>query len=345
MKKILLLTLTLSCFLFAGCGNTKNIGKTITNEETLKKIDNAEDKINEKNYKSTFRQVANEKTNVSYEIDKKMDFNIDISTESSIEIEKGEDTFYQKRILLNSYGNTTCVGTDWTNDSNSQDCFAACFAHTAKGLCDRVNEGYTYINDELYICKENDGIYQYSKSKLYSFPEQTRKSEISEMNNDPYNLLNNFHGTLLKLIKKGFDSNIFESHKKGNRITIKLVKDFIFGEKDSNTGLLKEKNPILSDYFYSNIRSAAVLNFYPENLDYSITINFKKDGSYSSIDCNYSFNANYLNKYSTIMQTYSSHYPKFKESYAETKIEFNLKEKFTYSNSKIIAPEWTKDVE
>ena len=147
MKKALLLTLTLSCFLFAGCTkNTKekkeDIGQKISNETVSQKIDTAEKLLNEKKYHTIFKQVSNEKTNVVFEREHKMSFNFDMSNESTVTIKNDRSSFNQELVYNKSYGKSSGTGTDWSNNvSEDPTSFAACFnAGSAKELCDKFNK-------------------------------------------------------------------------------------------------------------------------------------------------------------------------------------------------------------
>ena len=194
-----------------------------------------------------------------------------------------------------------------------------------------------------YLCKDNDNTYLYTKSN--KFPESITKKEETNPNY-AYEGLNKLHYYTLSLIENGFEENAFESYQKDNCITIKLASNYVYGEKDPSTKLLKEDNHLFNQYIYLTTNSRALPNLYPESLDFYITITFNSDGTYKTMKAYYSFDAKYKNIDCTIMTFLSPGARSrinLKESEATTKVVFQQDEKFNYNDVTVKAPSWINE--
>jgi len=348
MKKLLLLTLSLSCFLFAGCGSTsKNVGSKISNEEAQKKIDAAEQKLLEKQYKSVFNSTFNEKTKAEFEYEKKISFNFDMYYETSWTIENDGENCLVNAIVDKSYGKSTGKGTDWFEDSTKNGSFRMLYnATSAQAACDRLNEVYYRANYDEYTYKENGTSVSIRNSK--KIPEGISKSTNPSFDYSHINL-NAYHRLIVDLIADGFEEEGFVSYENGNTLTIKVVDNYKYGELNSDTRMhvLKESNMLFSQFLYTTGKNRMLPMFYPNNFEFAITIKFNKDGSYSSFNSNYSFDSTYNNYYCMFINSASnaSSPRDAKGPYAESKFKYTQTETFTYPTSKITAPSWTKDAE
>lgn len=344
MKKLLLVTLSLSCFLFAGCSKkSSSIGNKISNNEALKKIDSAEILLNEKQYKSEYNSKFNEKTKVNLEYEKKISFDIDEYYENSLTIENDGETCLEDVIYGKWYGKSKGKGTDWCSDSKDTKSLRFRYnAESAQDYCDNRNKESYQSNYNLYVYKDNGTLYSARKNNKYPNPGAVTKNEVDEFD---YTIgkLNRCHFTMINTISIGFEENYLEAYENKDTITIKLASNYSYGELDKERGLIKEPNTWLGQYFQATASfNRAFMSYYLEDIEFSITISFNKDGSYSSIDANHSFKSKYINYYCSLLVAASDGaLPRFlKESYANSSFTCSQKETFTYPTSKIKAPTW-----
>ena len=140
MKKLLTLTIISSLFLLGGCAGGKNKGKLITNNDAQELIDNAELMLAKKDYSSKFIQKAVEKNKVSYELESKISFDIDYTSEFTCNIDKTDNAMLLSRYST-QYGNSKGSGTDWLNDTTSNGSFCVRYnAKSADDFCKKLNE-------------------------------------------------------------------------------------------------------------------------------------------------------------------------------------------------------------
>lgn len=356
MKKLLTLALLSSLFLFAGCSNggsgSKKVGEKISYQDATDLIDEAESILAKKEYSSRYIHKANLKDKVDFELEAKLSFDIDQTSEFVCDIDKTNDKMLLTR-KMTTYGNSKGSGTDWVKDPEADVArsFRARFnASSADEFCKKMNEKSERMGNstKYYDYSSSDDtttIYSYGKIGVdYGTTVKTESSNYIKMYG--HNDYNTMHNRIYNLIEIGFDEEWLVAYKNKDTLTIKLIDDFVYGEVDKDTLQVTNWNyssfrEFISSQFNFD-RSAAMYN--PNNLKFAITITLNKDGSYKSFNSSLTFDSKIINylSYPNTTASNGAILRTFKESYADIKMNFTQTETFAYSGVKVVKPDWAK---
>ena len=355
MKKLLTLALLSSLFLFAGCSNggsgSKKVGEKISYQDATDLIDEAESILAKQEYRSRYIHKANLKNKVDFELEAKLSFDIDQTSEYVCDIDKTNDKMLLTR-KMTTYGNSKGSGTDWVKDpeADATRSFRARFnANSADEFCKKINEKFERISNNYYDYSSSDDtttIYSYGKHGInYSTTVETESSNYIKMYG--HNDYNSLHNRIYNLIEIGFDEEWLVAYKNKDTLTIKLIDDFVYGEVDKDTLQVKNWNHSSFRGFigsqFNFDRTAPVYN--PNNLKFAITITLNKDGSYKSFNSSLTFDSKIINylSYPNTTASNGAILKTFKKSYADIKMNFTQTETFAYSGVKVTKPSWTNN--